>query len=78
LRRGDCALCAKAAAHYPAEAGADTVAIQIPIVTAATPIIKLSPIFSPIVNSRNADNSEGNRITCALIDTTGVYHLQTP
>jgi hypothetical protein len=25
-------------------------------------------------NFRNADKSEGNRITCALSDTTCVYH----
>jgi hypothetical protein len=29
------------------------------------------------VNFRNADKSEGNRITCSLIDTTGVYHRQS-
>jgi hypothetical protein len=29
------------------------------------------------VNSRIADNSEGNRITCALSDTAEVYHRQT-
>jgi hypothetical protein len=27
-------------------------------------------------NFRNADKSEGNRITCALTDTTCVYHRQ--
>ena len=27
-------------------------------------------------NFRNADKSEGNRITCRLSDTTGVYHRQ--
>ena len=27
-------------------------------------------------NFRHADKSEGSRITCALSDTTGVYHRQ--
>src|SRR5262249_62067316 len=29
------------------------------------------------VNFRNADKSEGNRITCSLSDTTCVYHRQS-
>jgi len=46
-------------AYHSAVIGADIVAIQIPIATAVNPMIKLSPIFSPIANAPTIEAKTG-------------------